>query len=765
VIVLPQSPWDDWATLRLARPRPHALVVLLALAACHDFQLPPVPVLVVPKVTDLSPRAAFAGRVLEVTGENFDPVAENNEVVFTGGAIARADEATSTRLKVTVPEVVQSTGPVTVSTPQGRSEASPVDFVPLGYGHPIMGTSVADVRFRHRPVGLFDSAETVIIASTLFNFLVDDAGGFVHLDGRPMRFARVGPDEALLSLEVSGGDGVLALVQGTTGELLSVSAQYPIVERFVVSDRPGDRLTVGVDALNLWWLTKWTDEEGVLRPERTRLLAAEVTGGATDAAGTTYLVATVVAASKAETVLVRVGVDGVLERVWAPDEDGHAPAGPITISPGPSPVVVLGLADGDLALFDLETATYRHHLMVSFGKIGALVPGLAPGKVLLTKPADGAVFQFDALADTVDWTVQVRGEPTALDVAADLDEVSVGNSEDNAVDIVTVSSGTWLGRISFELGLGSADDGPGGAVAAYSYDPALPERPYVINVLARSAGMVLVMDASSLELQTPLALADSSAPLRLVVTSDLRTLVVHRRELGLLEDEGERLVAEGLNTPLAVAPLPTGGVLLGTLSAVDSLEWSGDPAVLVRKGGVGLSPGASLAGVAVSGSQALVVWLTEKSYQAGFWDVAALGQGKGPSTTVTLPQGAGSWLGIVALEDGPATLFGQSSDGPLLFPWATLAAGSAGLPSVLKAPVAVGSTPDGRYVTWTSESAGEHLVRLLAYDPAYDPKTEAALQGWGTYRLAGKASGPTYDPSGQWLYAPLPKLDTISVLE
>ena len=47
-----------------------------------------------------------------------------------------------------------------------------------------------------------------------------------------------------------------------------------------------------------------------------------------------------------------------------------------------------------------------------------------------------------------------------------IDEIAVANADDNSVDTITASTGTWTGRIAFDLGLGSAPNHGGGIVAA-----------------------------------------------------------------------------------------------------------------------------------------------------------------------------------------------------------------------------------------------------------------------------------------------------------
>ncbi len=756
---LRKAEWSIVSSPRPVRLSVILLACLLGLAACKDFTLEPAKT--TPVVTDIVPRAAFGDSVIELVGEAFDPTPANNEVTFANGASVRAVGGNSERIQVVVPRALQETGPVTVSTATARSAPSAVQFVPLGWGHPNQGSLVAEVRFRHRPVGLLDSTTSVVMTSTLFDLLVTDYGDSVRLDGRPVAFARApgGPD-ALVSIKSRDGRGQLLEADGTNGRIQASSASSKRVEKVIVAGGAGPARTLGIDPYGNWFLSTWERTGSTLAATQTRLEVIEVTGAVAAPDGTVLAVATVADQGGPKTVLARIAPDGKLERLWTPDSDGHTPTGPIALAQTTDPVVVLGLADGDLGFVNLTTRVFHHELMVSYGLVGGISAGVTPEKIVFTKPSDGAVLQFDVARYRVDWSVQLRGEPTVLDVAADLGEVAVGNVEENVVDIIAAASGTWLGRISFNLGLGSADDGDGGAVAPYSYDPAAPSRPPEMLVLARSARMVLKLDPSSLDVAEPVHLAEgSSEPQRLLATSDLRALVVHRRELGLIEVDGERLVASNLTTPVAVAALADGSVALGNAGSIDVLEWRNEE--LVRAGGVSLPDGSSLAALNSFGSQVLVLWSASGGYGGGIWTAEALRSGGAAKQTLSLPSSLGELMGLALLADGPAALFAQSSlGGPAILTFAELQAGGAHpLPSAMSSPLLGRATPDGRYLAWLSEEFGEHSVRLLYFDP------RAGLASYSNYRLPGNASGLTFDPSGQWMYIPVPKLDLVTVVQ
>ncbi|HEY3446367.1 MAG TPA: hypothetical protein VGK67_08370 [Myxococcales bacterium] len=805
--------------LRRASALCAAASAFLVLAGCRDFKVPDLKVEKAPVVTDFEPRKAFAWTELQIYGENFDLKPENNAVLLAGGLTVRAhpkklsdtvfEEPTTTKLYVWIPEALQAEGPISVTTPTGTSQPTEASFKPMGYGHPIYGTKVVDVRFRHKPVGLYDSPETVLIASTLFNQLVNDTGKFKRLDGRAVAFGRAPvPGEALVAVRTDEGQGVLVLVDGATGEPRARSAGEKIVEALVVASPEGQPVrTVGTGPYGQHLLRTWQrvpapPELDRLEPKDTQLEnLTRVLGGAADGTGTVYLVATEARNDAVKTVLLAVSSTGEVSTRWEPNGIGEQddrpvdPTGPIAVvETAQGPYAALGMADGDLTFVNLTDGSAWHELLVSFGEVGALVRGAKPGKVVLTKPVDGSVLQYDVSTASVDWAVQIRGEPTVLDVAPDIGEgeVAVGNNEDNGVDIIEADTGLWVGRISFSLGLGSAAQGEGGLVAPYSYYP--EKLPFVIHVLARSAGMVLALDASSLDLVRTYELATEtedqkpvSEPLRLMVTHDLRTLVVHAKELGILDEKTgrERILVTGLPiAPTHVASLPDNGVVVGTPTTVTLYQWQGEEH-LVYAGHVALKD-STLAALGVwedveddeartRNLEIMVTRSTAAGYVVDFYDPNVLALSGGSRHKAPLAPEMGDFLGSATMLQGPVLAFGRSmleteagAVLPAMVEWKDILAPVRNppqeplyLPSELDSPVMVGGTPDGRYFAWMSERQGVHVVRLVEYDPNYWQQAWV----WSTYQLENRGSSLTFDPSGQWMYVAIPKLDLLSVFQ
>lgn len=777
----------------MIRP-PRALLVLVSLLAplgCNRELSVPAEV-VAPRITALVPPTCFSGETIRVDGSGFDPKAENNSVRFAGGLVTTPTKVSGGSLWVDVPTQVRDWGPIIVSNRSASSAPSAQTLSILGYGHPVVGNLVAELRFRHRPVGLVDRERVIQVASTLFDAVVDDAGAFTWADGRPVTFVRAANGGGLLSLRTGAG-GVLQEFDVDAAAVAASSTVSDVVERLVLplpaavppAAEPLVARTIGVDAVGRTWASTWrrtgTAGHAALVATRVALPVVEVLGAAVRG-GKLAVVATVLGASGAETVLALVDGAGALSVVWRAEplaEVPAIPAGPVVLASGPSStpdaadLAVLALADGDLATIPLAGGAWQRTRMISFNPAGALVNAAAPGKVLLTKPADAALFQFDARSGALDWVVQLRGEPTAIDVAEDLGEIAVANAEENFIDVVDFE-GVWQGRSSLSLGLGSADGGDGGVVAPYSYDPAAPQRQQLIQVLARTAPMVIDLDPNSITVLGTRPLDPVSPPLRLAVTPDLRTLVVHRDAIGLLEEEGERIVHPGpLSGPPAwVAFLRDGRVLLGSLAAVDVYQWQAG--ALARQASLALPAGTSVTGLVShltrtpgrddhgdGGEDSLLVtWRGSAGLGGGFFQVpATVAAGAAPiapSKVLQLATTLGSPVGLADLLDGPAALFGSSAlPGPAMLSRQGLLGASPPIVSLASSPLVTRATPDGRFLVWVNEGSGEHVIRLLQYSDQ--------LYLWAGYRFEAHAAGPGLDPSGEWLYVPVPKMDMLSV--
>lgn len=67
------------------------------------------------------------------------------------------------------------------------------------------------------------------------------------------------------------------------------------------------------------------------------------------------------------------------------------------------------------------------------------------------------------------------------------------------------------------------------------------------------------------------------------------------------------------------------------------------------------------------------------------------------------------------------------------------------------------ATPDGRYFAWASP-AGDVLFIVTAW-------ADYELFGYSAYRLQAAFAMPGFDATGEWIFAPLPELDEVIVLQ
>ena len=773
-----------------------ALGVLGLLAACpRDLTLPPPTV--GPRITGFEPTAAFGGDILYVYGENFD--VSGNQLEFPGGltVLAQGTDAGDTRtngaLSFVVPPRIAYNAPLLLSNTRGRSEPSGKQFVALGTGHPDDGTPVAQLRFRHNPVGLVDQEENVLMGSSIFDLVVTDGKAFSKVPGRPVALKRsprdVGSDgRALLSVSLPGRRGRFLEVKTLNGEEVSTSAPSEHRELFILP--PFDPTiaiarTIGVSDRGKYSFATWTVQGPALNVTRRDLPFSEVIGAAAlgslvavvarNSLDLNYAVWTVSSLGEAQVWTPMTGSGcNTSAAMPSPPTLCESPDGPITVVPpvtmGDPPLVVASLRSGDLLVLSGTSATAIK--LISYATINALSPTTTPGKVLITKGVDGALFQYDLPTQEVDWSVQLRGEPSVIDVAPAIDEIAVGNKFDNAVDIIQASTGTWTGRVAFNLGVGSTNGLQGGIVAPYSYNPDDYDGGYAslqrMDLLMRNVGLVVSIDASSLEIIDHLVLdKNGGLPLRLAVTHDFETLVLHTDAVGVLEPESpdtqqrlERVVTEPLGkVPLDFFVLPNGQVVISFLDSVRWYQWDDEEdRGLSPAGELQLPAGARLLSAVADGDDVLVSWTVSPGvFGGGTYGLS--GSTPIQRSSIDLPRSITEFVGMVAMRDGPAGFFMQQDTPVTLQGEDWLTGAEPTVASVINRKRVSGTTPDGRFVVWLDEGSAEPMARLVSKGD------DGSWYGYSTYRLAGHAAGPACDPSGQWLYLPVPLLDQLEVVK
>jgi hypothetical protein len=118
------------------------------------------------------------------------------------------------------------------------------------------------------------------------------------------------------------------------------------------------------------------------------------------------------------------------------------------------------------------------------------------------------------------------------------------------------------------------------------------------------------------------------------------------------------------------------------------------------------------------------------------------------------------FVGAVTLREGPALVFGRSTlGGPVAYPFDALVDRSLKHASVISRPTISIAAPDGHFVLWLDQGAEEPVARLV------NATAGADWWSYSSYRLPGAAAGPAFDPSGQWLYIPIPRTDEVDVVQ
>lgn len=774
--------------------RRHLLLLsLLGLGCQRNLSLPPEPPPpTVPSISGFTPRAAFAGDRLIVYGSNFTD--GGNLLLFGGGFTQFAtllpdgggEERADGGLVFIVPSGLDLTEPLVVSNSSGRSDPSADSFVPLGSGHPTVGATVGSVRFRHAPVGILDRTENVLLASGLFDLVLTDGKAFERMPGKPLALERSpNPNAGLVAIRTEDGKGLLIEVDDRDGHELQRSEPQDEVPLFIVpaSAPQGLARTIGRNEAGEIFLSEWTSNAGTLEAT-TRLLPFSEVLGATADDSQLIVIARGLTANEATTGVYSLTAT-TAPRVWDPQTNTacmmdrtstlcEPPDGPVALVPATAgaPQIAVSLSSGDLLVLTntMGTFTGRDVTLISYAPIDDLKPGLAPNKVVLTKSRDGAVFQYDlSNPDTLEWSVQLRGEPTKIAFAPAIDEIAIANRDDNSVDTIDALTGTWSGRIAFDLGLGAAPNHAGGIVPTYSYDPdrydgGVPPHNN-LDLLMRNIGLVLSIDASSLELRGYTVLDTSKhEALRLAVTRQFETLVIHREGIGLLEDNPdggprrERIVTTidpGLVSN--VLTMPNGEVIFSTLDTVRVFTWinTSEGKKLSQRSEFTVPNGTTLDAIHPLDDDVLVITHMGGTYDALIYPTARLRAGGTPTNSMPLPnaKNLGRFVGVVThADDGPTLFFGTSDDGPL----ACTMAGDA--PSLITRTEISGLAPDRRFVVWIDDQAPEPTVRLMTqFDGTWDT--------YSTYRFGAAPSGPDFDPSGQWLYLPLTRLDQLDVVQ
>lgn len=463
-----------------------------------------------------------------VFGENFDRA--GNQLIFATGisVFAVSNDAgldvvidggtKGPGLVFEVPLNLKTTEKLVLTNTLGRSAPSDESFYPLGNGFPNVGAPLATLKFRHDPVGIVDRLENVLMASSLFDIVLTDGKAYASVPGEPLSLVNVpaNRDQAFLSVKTESGSAVVLVNAGDGTVIASSTPRDVIDEKVLPGVPPSVGRSIGYDRNGNYRLYDWRYDGTALTPVPRdlpirQLLGANALGpdvvvvGLGDSTGPIPQAFLVPLLSNIAPIFPLLPDAGFPCRM--PDDVSCAvPDGPVALVPhadgGTS--VVVSLETGDLAVVDARKPSDRRELaLISYAPIDDLAASVGADKVVFSKSRDGALFQYDLTTDGLDWAVPVRGEPTLISVAPEINEVAVANRTENSVDTIVASTGQWSGRIAFDLGLGAAPGHTGGVMATYSYDPARspPVTPpatfypdETMDLLMRNIGLVLTFN-------------------------------------------------------------------------------------------------------------------------------------------------------------------------------------------------------------------------------------------------------------------------------
>jgi hypothetical protein len=421
----------------------------------------------------------------------------------------------------------------------------------------------------------------------------------------------------------------------------------------------------------------------------------------------------------------------------------------------------VALDDGSLAIFDLAAPSLVTTLQAgSSTQASALLALPLPGggtELVASKPLESAVLALDAKTGARLWITQLKGRPTAMAADPDGTRLHVADDESNFTDAIDLG-GRWLGRTSFLVGLGNAPECACGAVADYPADQSRSPR---MLVLARALRQILEVNPYTLAFHRGEVLSGVSAPLGLARAPDGKVWVVHQSELGTVDGSTEKIVASGLPyPPQRVDFAADGSVLVGSLQDI----------TVVRGGSVagGLHlPGALALLEARTDGRALVLWSVSGSggtaAGGGVYTIDALAAGGQPAIPLPPLPDVRGFIGAVSQRMGPTLFFttAPSLGGAAAI---TLRADTlqpdAPVPSVVKEAGPLEPTPDGLYFLWTRQVSPDGILHVASY---YD--STQGIRDYEVFQLSSRLSVPALDPSGQYVFTPLPGEDGITVLQ
>jgi hypothetical protein len=757
-----------------------ALAALLS-GCSFDLSLPSGDVA---RVTGITPRSAFAGQVLAVSGSGFESDPESNVVVFAR-ATARAFALVNGTLLVRVP-VDAETGTVGVTTRYGTSAAFD-GFTYLGAGQLARGEVVSEIRLVHAARRMFAIDGRVFLDSTLASGVLslDDPSFFAPGGGRQVPTTGGG---AVYTMDVFGDSAVstnkwLRRVVAATGE---TTQRLLDQDRFdnvgYVQRAAGDRLVgLGPDPSDPGHLAAFALDPLTLADLGPPTALPVYLSSAPQDAGQGVLALFALPASGQAPVLALLDTSGaspvyrpvasgahVLDRDTLALGVGTGPRGP-GFDASLHRLAAVGLSNGSVAIADLDAPTPAF--------VGPEIDTHSPsaieallftggGLLVATKPGDGVVLGIDLATRTVAWAVAAQ-QPTRMALAGGL--VHVAQRTDDALLVIDPLAGRLVGAVRARVEPGTFDGWGGISFQAGASDPYLAQyladAPYIV------IGHPRALLRYSLGIVQPIVAGLPFEP-SLTGVSSYGTIWAAGASALAPPDLSSPDVYPMAATPRRFAFEP-GWIVVGHDAGVSLVRgddtlggqiWAGATLDAPVFRDVGFLPqGAAWAAVEIPdpGSGGVRRWAllgyTVQALQAGDGTLRGI--------WITGADGTGQFGAAAVFEDG-LWLFGVTSAGAsyagLVDP-AWNATGAAGIDRLVSyAPIvsnAVVSPNRRTFVHWERNFRGGSDLYVRSADP------ETTFAALAFVHLPGQVSGMTFDDRGERLFVLTGEPDSLVVLE
>jgi len=730
------------------------LALAAALAGCtRDLDLPDTSG---PALGAVTPGAAYAGEVIEISGSGFasNPIA--NLVQFGAGTARGEAFSAAGGLLLHVPADAGD-GPITVATSRGTSAPSG-NFDYLGLGELRNRVASYEIPLLHKPYRVIASGgETFIDSDLVVGVLRYDRPDFVapyaqSSIGLPWADALAWYEEApppfgtrlvryavaseqLSAVSVAGGQSVhLAALRTPPGDRIA------IVRR---SRAAGNGLPALPSTITLHDAATLATAVGTFTVQMPLPHGCDDAGDGRlacvfhDAFGAPGKLAVITPGQLVNTAAFT-PPQPLQHNDFDLEEDD-----PLCVATavGGHRVAVMGQADGGLLLADLDAGATPTFTSISTGSSTPAQSLACTGStVIVAKTADDLLLSIE-LSGAVNWAVEV---PRAARAAIEDGVVHVAGDANNVVELRNLAGGTLRARRTFDSKPGRND---GFGVQAITWtDTGFWDVPALLLVGGYPYGLM----------EVPLQATNGGSrvyPIYLDVGDAIGIIpgiqggYLALREQGLGNFDLGRFVQLGVDGPNDYYAATNDGLVTVLGSAGNAQQLSAISGPLFRN--LGLHPAGGVWGA--------VNRFAAGEYTVRRWSEAAAAAGAPATATWTAPgplDGAGVLLGSLwaFYWDGEQDHAVELSD-------AMTQLQDVPLGDYLNQVLAV--SPNGRtFVSWESQPFSENTSIVVWSADDVDALPRAA-----TIPLDGQVTGAAFDPSGEKLYVTLQNPGRIVVLE